>query len=296
MNNKTKALLAVLAIVIFSGGTSPYVKLALTKIPSFTFTFVRFFLSFLIILPLFLYRVKPRFKKNDFKLITLSLLQTGNIILFAFGVRLTMASVGQIIYSFTPILVALMSFYSLKEKISFKKILGIMIGFLGVNLIIMMPLFSKAIKISDEPGALFGNILIFVGCIGYSYYTVLSKKFLKTYSPIWLTIYFILTTALVSLIFIPYEFSSLRPLMFYLNTSVLWPVIYVITIGTVMAYLLQQYAIDRGTPLIASLMQYLFPASTLVWSYFILGERLNIYLAIGLVLILSGAWLVTKES
>jgi len=295
MSNKVKALLAILVIVVFSGGTAPYVKLALTKIHPFTFTFLRFFLSFLIILPVFLYKIKPRFNKDNWKLIFLSLLSTSNIILFAIGIRLTMASVGQIIYSFTPLLVSLMSFFILREKISLKKILGVIIGFVGVNLIILMPLLSKTIAITNGLNTLLGNLLIFIGCIVYSYYTVLSKKFLKTYSPLWLTISFILTTALVSLIFIPLEYSSLKPLMFHLDITVLWPVIYVITIGTVMAYFLQQYAIDKATPLIASLMEYLFPASTLVWSYFILGEKLNFYLGIGLVLILSGAWLVTKS-
>jgi len=81
-----------------------------------------------------------------------------------------------------------------------------------------------------------------------------------------------------------------------INISVAWSVIYVILIGTVMAYLLQQYAIDRGTPLIASLMQYFFPASTLIWSYFILGEKLNMFLIIGVMLIFTGAWYVTRES
>lgn len=295
MSSKSKAFLAVLAIVIFSGATSPYVKLALKTIPPMTFTFVRFFVSFLIILPLFLYRAKPRLNKISAKLFYLSLLQTVNIFLFAYGIKLTMASVGQIIYSFTPILVSLMSFYSLREKISFKKIIGVVLGFIGVNLIVAIPFFINKSS-SNASNAFLGNLLIFVGCISYSYYMVLSKKLLKTYSPIWLTVTFIFTTALLSLIFIPLELSSLKPLAFYLDPTILWPVFYVVIVGTVMAYLLQQYAIDRGTPLIASLMQYFFPASTLIWSYFILGEKLDVFLGAGLILILTGAWLVTRES
>lgn len=295
MSNKVKALLAVLAIVVFSGGTSPYIKLALETIPPMTFTFIRFFASFLIILPLFIYRAKPKFNKISRKLIYLSLLQTANIFLFAYGIRLTLASVGQIIYSFTPILVSLMSFYSLKEKIGLKKIIGVILGFIGVNLIVMIPFFTNKTS-GNASNAFLGNLLIFVGCISYSYYSVLSKKFLKTYSPMWLTIFFVFTTSLVSLFFALFEPSFIKVLTSIMASAVLWPVAYVILIGTVMAYLLQQYAIDRGSPLIYSLMQYLFPASTLIWSYFILREQLNIFLAIGITLILTGAWLVTRES
>lgn len=296
MSNKFKALLAVLAIVIFSGGTSPYIKLSLNTIPPMTFTFIRFFTSFLILLPIFLYIVKPRLKKSDIKLFYLSLLSTGNIIFFAYGIKLTMASVGQIIYAFTPIIVSLISFFLLKEKITKRKIFGILIGFIGVNLIITIPFFTKSVSLNNGVSALLGNFLIFAGCIGYSYYTVLSKKFLKDYSPMWLTISFVFTTAFISLLFVPFEYVSLSSLFSYFDKAILWSVSYVVIIGTVLAYLLHQYAIDRGTPLIASLMQYFFPASTLVWSYFILDEQLDIYLTVGLVLILSGAWLVTRET
>lgn len=296
MRGKVKALIAILILTIISGGNTPYVKVALMTLPPFTFTFVRFLLSFLIIFPIFINRAKPKFKRNDMRLIYLSLLSTANIFIFAFGIRMTMASIGQTIYSLTPILVALMSIFALKEKINLKKIMGIIIGFIGVNLVIFIPILLESKTINNNIEAITGNLLILIGCICYSYYTVLSKKLLKDYSPIWLTTSFIFTTTLVSLIFVPLEFSTLKPVLFYLNKTLMISVVYVIILGTVVAYLLQQYAIDRGTPLIASLMQYFFPISTIIWSFFILGEKINIYLGIGLCLILSGAWIVTKEA
>ncbi len=147
------------------------------------------------------------------------MLQTGNIILFAYGIRLTLASVGQIIYSITPILVSLMSYYALKEKMTPRKILGIFLGFIGVNLIVFIPFYYNNNFVNSSTKAFLGNLLIFIGCIGYSSYTVLSKKYLKTYSPFWLTISFLLTTALVSLIFAPLEISSFKSLTFFLDTS-----------------------------------------------------------------------------
>jgi drug/metabolite transporter (DMT)-like permease len=290
-SNRYKALLAVILIVILGGATSPYVKLAVEVIPPFTYTFIRFFLAFLLILPIFL-KSKPKFKKKDLSLVWLSLFSTFNIILFVFGIRLTLASAGQVIYSFQPIVVAVISYFLLKERITLKKIIGIVIGFLGVNLIILLPLLEKN---TFNKEALIGNLMILIGCLLFSYYTTASKKFLEKYSPLWLTISFIFTTAIVSLVFSMKELSSINYWFSNLTPAIIWAIVYVAVIGTVMAYFLQQYVIKKASPLIVSLTQYLTPGVTMVWSNMILGEKFSLSLIIGTAVILYGAWLVTRE-
>ena len=292
MNNKIKALLAILFVSVFAGANSPYVKLALKSIPPFSYTFVRFFLSLLLILPFFL-KTKPKFRKDSLRLVLLSLFSTLNIILFVFGIRLTLASIGQVIYSFQPIVVVIMSYFLLKEKITLKKIVGIVIGFFGVNLVIFLPLLDKNIFNKE---ALLGNFLIMIGCLLFSYYTTASKKFLEKYSPLTLTTAFIFTTALVSLFFSLFELSSFNSWFSQVNLVTLWAIFYTVVIGTVAAYFLQQYAIHHGSPLVASLIQYIAPGTTMIWSNIILGEKFSLILIGGTVITLFGAWLVTKET
>jgi len=289
--DKYKAFLAIILITVLGGATSPYVKLAVKVIPPLTYTFIRFLLAFLLILPIFL-KSKPKFKKKDLSLVWLSLFSTFNIVLFAFGIRLTLASVGQVIYSFQPIVVAILSYFLLKEKFNRRKILGVIIGFIGVNTIIALPIFGQGFI---NKGVI-GNLLIFIGCLSYSYYTVLSKKFSKRYSPLWLTIFFILTTTIVSLIFSMKELSSINYWFSNLTPAIIWAIIYVTVIGTIMAYFLQQYVIKYASSLIVSLTQYLAPGITMVWSNMILGEKFSLSLIIGTAIILYGAWLVTRES
>jgi len=289
-SDRYKALLAVILIVILGGATSPYVKLAVEVIPPFTYTFIRFFLAFLLILPIFL-KSKPKFKKKDLSLVWLSLFSTFNIILFVLGIRLTLASAGQVIYSFQPIVVVILSYFLLKEKINLRKILGVIIGFIGVNAIIVLPIFDQ----SFIKQGIIGNLLIFFGCLSFSYYTVLSKKFSKRYSPLWLTISFIFTTTIVSLVFSMKELSSINYWFSNLTPAIIWAIVYVAVIGTVMAYFLQQYVIKKASPLIVSLTQYLTPGVTMVWSNMILGEKFSLSLIVGTAVILYGAWLVTRE-
>ncbi len=288
-SNRYKAFLAVLILSIIWGVNTPLIKFSLKVIPPFTFAFIRFFLAFILILPIFL-KSKPKFKKQDLQLVWLSLLATFSINLFVLGIRFTLASVGQVIYSFQPIVVAIISYFLLKEKIGIKKIFGIIIGFIGVYLVIYLP-FSYVSK-----SALLSNLMIFIACLSYSYYVVLSKKVSKKYSPLWLTIAFIFTTMIVSLFL---SFSELRLISVWsgnISASIIWAIIYTVIMGTILAFFFQQYVIKIGSPLIASLNQYITPAVTMVFSSMILGEKFNFSLIFGTIVILFGAWMVTKES
>ena len=71
---------------------------------------------------------------------------------------------------------------------------------------------------------------------------------------------------------------------------------YVGIFGGAVYYLLYQYAIKHGTPLIASMTMYLQPTATFLWAFFLLSERLTIGIVIGGLLAIGGAWMVTRES
>lgn len=144
MNDKQKAsiklaIIAVLLAAITGGGNPVFVKIALQEIPVFTFNFLRFFISLLLILPLFL-REKPKITKDVYKLIPLSLLPVMNITLFAFGVRLTTATTGQMIYGAVPIVAGVLSYLFLSEKVGLNKIVGILLGFIGTMIIVLLPI------------------------------------------------------------------------------------------------------------------------------------------------------------
>ncbi len=290
-SNSYKAFLAVLILSIIWGANTPLIKFSLKVIPPFTFVFIRFFLAFILILPIFL-RSKPKFKKQDLQLVSLSLLATFNIVLFVLGVRLTLASVGQAIYSFQPIVVTIISYFILKERFKIKKILGVIIGFIGVNLVVSLPFLENHISKT----AFFGNLMIFIACLNYSYYVVLSKKFSQKYSPLWLTIAFFFTTMIVSLFLSFFELRLINVWSGNISASIIWAIIYTVIMGTILAFFFQQYVIKIGSPLIASLNQYITPAVTIVFSSIILGEKFSLFLIFGTVVTLFGAWMATRES
>lgn len=297
MNNKQKisinlAIIAVLLATITGGGNPVFVKIALKEIPVFTFNFLRFFISLLLILPLF-FRERPKITKDVYKLVLLSLLPVINITLFAFGVRLTTATTGQMIYAAVPIVAGVLSYLFLNERLGFNKIVGILLGFFGTMAIVLLPILEKPSVIK---GNLLGNIIIFIAMLSWAAYTVFSKKFHKKYSPIYLNTFFILTATVIEFFPAISDFSSNNIWWQHISVNAIFSVFYVSAMGTVATYIFYQYAIKHGTPIIASMSLYVQPIATFTFASIILGERLTIGLVIGSALVLLGTWKVTRSS
>jgi drug/metabolite transporter (DMT)-like permease len=296
MNSKLKipinlAIITVLLAAITGGGNPVFIKIALKEIPVFAFNFLRFFISLLLILPLFL-REKPKITRDVYKLILLSLLPVVNITLFAFGIKLTTATNGQMIHAAIPIVTGIMSYFFLKEMINRNKIMGIIVGFVGAIIIVLLPIIGTQ---SVLKGDLFGNVLIFLSMFSWASYIVLSKKFHGKYSPVYLNTFFILTATVVEFFPAIPDFSLDSMWWQHLSISAIFSVFYVSALGTVITYVFYQYAIKHGGPVTASTTQYVQPIATFVLASIILGEKLTPWLVIGSILVLFGTWMVTKK-
>lgn len=276
--------------MLLGGGIAPLAKIALSEVTPELFTFLRFFLASLILLPL-LFKEKVIWNKDILKLIGLSLLPTANVILFAYGVRLTTANVSQALYVVTPVLVFLLSYIFLKEKVSFLKLLGIAIGLAGAFIVIVLPI----IEASIFSGNLTGNLLILTAVFTFSAYTILSKRFQKKFTPIQLTIGFCVTTAIsmiiISLPSLPYQISQISNL----TQQGILSILYISIFGTAILYVLYQYAIKHSSATLASTVLYLQPLSTITWSYFVLGERLTLGFIAGGILSIIGTLIVARS-
>ena len=290
MNRQILAWLAILGATLVGGGGPVFAKIALKEMPPFSFTCLRFFLASLLILPLFL-KDRVKLDKKFLLLGLISLFSSVNIILFAFGVRLTTATSGQIIYVFVPIITAIISYFLIKERFGVKKIVGVILGFIGATLTVFLPVIGQP---TETKGNVAGNLLIISGAVLYAFYPVFSKKMQKHYSPIHLTTAFLFTTALLSSVFVPGEILIYANWFKDVSRTAWLSFGYVTLMHTVVYYLLTQLAIKYGSALIGTLILYLQPVATFIWAAILLGERLSWGLLMGGLLTLSGAYLVTK--
>ncbi len=289
IKNNKKAFLMILLASFFGGALPVYVKIGLKEISPFTYIFLRFFLTSIFFFP-FLYKLKSYLKKDFLKIILISGLSTLNIVLFSFGVRLTAASFAQMIYLSVPILVAIFSYFLLKEKINKQKIIGIFLGFIGNFLIVVFPVIFQ---LNNFKASFLGNLLIFIGAISYSFYQIFSKKIQNKFSPIEITAIFSLTTMFISFIFMFGELFFLKNIVNTFSFQSFFSLFYVSFFGSFVYYLLTQYAIKFGSPLIASMVLYLQPVFTIFWAFFLLKEKISLSFIFISILSLLGAWFVS---
>jgi drug/metabolite transporter (DMT)-like permease len=285
-------LLILLAATV-GGGIGVFSKIALREIPPLTFTFLRFLSAGLVLFPVYVFRKESKELKIS-KLagvILISLFAVVNVNFFVFGVSKTTASIAQMLYAAVPLIAGIFSYFLLKERIGPKKLLGILTGFVGVMIIILLPKLGNSNVFS---GNIVGNLLVFIAVSSFALYSVISKRFQKTYSPMTLTAVFIFTTILTQLLVVPTEYRSNPDWWHGISFLSIFGLLYVGILGTGVYYLLYQHAIKRATPIVASMILYLQPIFTLIWAYFLLGEKVTFGFMMGSMMAFAGVWLVTN--
>ncbi|MBI2641298.1 EamA family transporter, partial [Candidatus Roizmanbacteria bacterium] len=78
MDGKTKAILIILLASVVTGATTTVSKFGLLEIPPFTFSFLRFLIASIIVLPFFL-NVKVKIDRNFASLAFISFLPVLNV-------------------------------------------------------------------------------------------------------------------------------------------------------------------------------------------------------------------------
>ncbi|MBI2031220.1 MAG: DMT family transporter [Candidatus Levybacteria bacterium] len=291
MSDRQIAFLAVFLGSLMGGAVTTATKIGLVSIPPLTFAFLRFFIASVIILPLF-------FKKYNFsikqlkKLIPFTLFATLNIILFIVGIRTTTATIGQLLYAGTPFITSLILFILFNDRQSISKSIGIIVGFIGVAIVAFLPVLEQG---KPFAGDLIGNLLIAGGVLSWSFYIVFSKKYSKDYSPFLINSVFILITTIILFPIFIVDFWKNNEWISIINFPSILSLGYVAIFGTIITYLLNQYAIKHGGSVFASMSFYLLPIFAFIAAFVLLSERLTLGLLIGGTLALLGIYLSTRK-
>lgn len=291
MSDRNKAFLAILFGSLFGGAVTTVIKIGLIEIPPLTFSFLRFFIASIVLLPIII-KHKNISVKNLKILAPFTLFATFNVILFIFGIRHTTATIGQLLYAGVPFLTGIITLMVFGDRLSSKKTFGIIVGFIGVAIVVLLPIIEQGKQFS---GNLTGNVLIIAGVISWSLYMVFSKKLSKEYSPFVINSAFILITAFVLFPFSVFELIGENRWISQLSLAGIVSLGYVAIFGTVLNYLLNQYAIKHGGSVFASTSFYLLPIFAFLAAFILLGERLTSGLFIGGALVLLGIFLTTRK-
>lgn len=280
---KTAIIVLILANIIW-GASLPIYKWTLTEIHPFMFAFLRFFISFLILIPFVIKNFK--FDKRDIpKLIFASIVSiTLQIPLLFFGLNLAPSINAPIIISAGPILLLGSSVIFLKEKVSRKLLAGTVISLFGVMVLMLNPALESGFS-----GAVLGNFFIFLATICSVIQALIIKKIIERNDAL-VTVF--LTFVIGSLTLIPptiLEYNAVG--LFAFDIKAIVGIFYAVIFSSIIAHYFLFFGLKNVKVSETGIFTYVDPIATILVAIPLLHEVITESYLIATILVFLGIYI-----
>jgi drug/metabolite transporter (DMT)-like permease len=207
------------------------------------------------------------------------------------GISRSLASNGAILNLLIPVISAVLASLMLKERLTGLRVASLAIGLLGVAFLSVGD-FRQASFGSAK--FLTGNLLIFGGCFGSSFYNVYCKGLMQRFQEIEILIYSYITASVFSIPLLiwaePFHMRSLLDLDGKGITAFLFLALFMYGASMLLFFKALQH-LDVTT---ASTSLYLVPVFGVLLAALLLGERLSITALVGAAIVLISTILVVR--
>ena len=295
--NKTLISLALASTVVCIWAASfIFIKLALAEIPPMTLAFARFAIATPVMIALTLYAQPSRktmrvaLTKDFWQFSFLGLSGVTLLYVFQFySLQFISATEGSVIINLHAIFAMLLSAVFLKEPLTSRKTIGVLVAFSGVIVITRGETTTASLTLIEPVG-----VLLMVGAaLCWATYSVFGKKTLQRYSnQVVSSCAFLLGT----LFLIPFAISENRMVTLVDASRLAWfSLVFLAIPCSVVAYLLWNRMIHEldVTKVLVSL--YIIPIPTAILSYVFLGETITYPLILGAALVIAGVYLTESS-
>ena len=207
--------------------------------------------------------------------------------LISWGEQYISSGLAALLQSTTPIFTIILAhFLTHDDRFTAKKVLGIVLGFVGVGLL-MWPGLREGVRAS-----LWGELAIVGSSVSYAIASIFARKRLGNQPPLvsaagQFTMGFVYILPLSLLIERPFNLSP--------SWTVLASWVTLALLGTVVAYAIYYTLLQRTSATFTTTVTYIVPINGLILGALILGETIHPELLISLGLILSGVLLVRTK-
>lgn len=234
---------------------------------------------------------RQKFSRKDFLMLpVLAIFGVAvNQLLFFKGLSLTSPINAGLMMTTNPIMVLIIAHFLIREKISWLKIAGIILGLSGAVLLI-----TSGQKFYFDEGMTEGNIMVLINSLSYAIFLVMVKPLMERYHYLhimkWVFFFGII-------IVLPFGYTEAVDARWRdLDFSGWAAVVFVVAGTTFFAYLLNISALRTLSPSVVSnyiYLQPLFAASVAI----VLGkDSLNYVHVLSALLLFAGVYLVTKST
>jgi drug/metabolite transporter (DMT)-like permease len=289
--------LAILAIIITSilwASAGVVGKILLRELNPLEISLLRSAIASVIMIPFVIKQKSVPFRKILTDILPITLLIVVNVIFYYIGLQWTTVNASAVIYAATPLIVAFLSSFVIKEHITTRKVLGIFIGFFGVLGIIILPALGRGDIGFGTPK---GNLIHLFTVLNWSLY-IIGSRYLTTkkhYPPVTVTaISIFASTGVLAIInlFIPH----LGIIDIIIRPDMILYLLYLGIFLTVITQSLFLWAVQYVSSTTASLTNYLQPVFAFFFAWMFLGERMTASFIFGSLLVLLGVGIMTSET
>ena len=209
---------------------------------------------------------------------------------YTVGLSITSPINASIVTTSMPIFAMLLAALILKEPITSKKALGVLMGCSGALILIL----TAAAATSDKVGDIRGDLLCLFAQFSFALYLSLFNPLIRRYNVFTINKYMF---SWATLILLPFTFGHVREVVWGqpIPPSTWWEVAYVVCIGTFLGYILTMIGQRTLRPTVVSVYNYVQPIVSVAASLLMGIGVLKPTHALAVVLVFSGVWLVTKS-
>jgi drug/metabolite transporter (DMT)-like permease len=265
-------------------------KVALREFPAVLLTCIRTTFAGAFILPIYLWRERGKHRAWTGRELG-GLLMLGifgvvaNQFFFVVGLASTSVVHASIVVTLMPILVLLLAAFLGQERITARKVLGMVIAATGVGVL-------QLEKGGGSGATLLGDFIVFLSDVSLAIFTVRSKQLMKRYGSLTINSVAYIGGALAMApftVWLGWRYGLARA-----SAGAWWSVAYMALFSSVLAYLIYNYALTYMPASRASAASYLQPLGATLLAVVLLGESLTTALAIGGILVLTGVFVTER--
>lgn len=207
---------------------------------------------------------------------------------FIFGLSLTSPIDASIVTTTLPIITMLVAALYLKEPITNKKVLGIIIGATGAVTLIL-----GSQSGGSSNGHLIGNLLCLSAQLSFSIYLTVFKSLTQRYSVVTINKWMFLCA---SICYLPFSYQGISEIAWAtIPMTAIYQVLYVILGGSFIAYLCIMSAQRLLRPTVVSMYNYIQPIVATIAALFMGIGTFGWSKGAAIVLVFLGVYIVTQS-
>lgn len=284
--------IVILLPIVFWAFAFPFIKIGLEELSPVNLTILRLFVVCCVFL-LFLLIAPKKFtpiQKKDIG--PLFLLGFFGIVVYHLGLNYgevhLSASAASLIIATIPIFTVIFATILLKEKVTKKIAVGVLLSLTGVIIISLTSSDGNPIEVAYLAAAV---AVLISACVGAGY-TIAGKKLLQRYSALSLTVYAMLFGCIG---LFPFLSSSLVAEMAVLSVRGWGAVLFLALLPTVVGYVLWYVALEVKSASEVSVFLYFIPVLSTIISWILFGEQITWFFILGGVMVIGGLLIVHKK-